>query len=75
MWNYRLVNGVDEESDERCIILAEVYYDDTKTPYGWCNATVTADSRDEAERVYAMMFDAFKHPILQPEDFTGDPYL
>jgi hypothetical protein len=66
MWNYRLVQSKDDDS----IILSEVYYNDDKTPYGFCNVSLIGENPAEILQVHKTMKEAFdKDILLEDKDF------
>ena len=64
MWNYRLVQTKDDNS----IILSEVYYNDSGTPYGFCDASLIGENPAEILQVHKMMKEAFDKDILIEDD-------
>jgi len=69
MWNYRLVQSKEDSTT----VLAEVYYNDDGTPYGFAEAGVLGEDLEEARAVYDMMGEAFTKPIID-EDKDIRPY-
>ena len=66
MWNYRLVKIKDGVS----IVLAEVFFNDDGTPYGYVDAKAMGDSPEEVKESYGMMAEAFDKPVLYENDFV-----
>ena len=69
MWNYRLVQSKEDSTT----VLAEVYYNDDGTPYGFAEAGVLGEDTNEAREVYDMMKEAFTKPTID-EDKDIRPY-
>ena len=66
MWNYGLV----ESKEDNTVVLAEVYYNDDGTPYGFCDAKIIGDDKDDASKVYEMMKESFgKDILIEDKDF------
>ena len=63
MWNYRLV----ESKEDNTVVLAEVYYNDDGTPYGFTEAGVLGEDTNEAREVYDMMKEAFTKPTIDED--------
>ena len=63
MWNYRLV----QSKEDNTVVLAEVYYNDDGTPYGFTEAGVLGEDTNGAREVYDMMGEAFTKPIIDED--------
>ena len=63
MWNYRLV----QSKEDNTVVLAEVYYNDDGTPYGFAEAGVLGEDTNEAREVYDMMKEAFTETIIDED--------
>ncbi len=63
MWNYRLV----QSKKDNTVVLAEVYYNDDGTPYGFAEADVLGEDSDEVRSIYDMMGEAFTKPIIDED--------
>jgi hypothetical protein len=72
-WNLRIVQTTD--TDGTWYEMREVYYDSEGVPFGHSNATVFSEDIDDMKEYVKHIKEAFDHPILFPDSFTGDPYL
>jgi hypothetical protein len=70
MWNYRVVNHKDEETQEEYLEINEVYYDTLGKPMGYCPATVGGETTSEIESVLQMMSQALTKAVLK---FNKEP--
>ena len=61
-WNYRIVH------DEGGYHLAEVYYDEDGTPWGYAERLPGYDEKDEIVRDWWMMREAFCNKVIEWED-------
>lgn len=66
-WNYQFV-----EQEDKSFILAEVYYNSKREPFGWTRATLVVDRMDDAEDVFRMMETALYKPVVKLGDFVED---
>lgn len=65
MWNYRVVNHKDDETQEEYLEIREVYYDTLGKPMGHCSATVGGETLGELETVLQMMSSALEKAIIK----------
>ena len=62
MWNYRILRDKNDT-----LIVAEVYYDDNKQPYGSCDISLIGDDIPDLKEQVNMLNKALEQPILDEE--------
>ena len=62
MWNYRVL-----KDKHNTLIVAEVYYDDNKQPYGSCDISLIGDDIPDLKEQVQMLGKALEQPILNEE--------
>ena len=62
MWNYRILRDKNDT-----LIVAEVYYDDNKQPYGSCYISLIGDDIPDLKEQVNMLKKALEQPILDEE--------
>ena len=62
MWNYRVLRD-----KHKTLFLAEVYYNDDKTPYASCDISLIGDDIPDLKEQVNMIQKAMEQPILNEE--------
>ena len=66
MWNYRLI-----KEENGAITIGEVYYNDDNDPFGYVNASIIGEDKNEVKEEYEILKEAFDYPVLNAEtDFA-----
>jgi len=70
-WNLRVIQDDRDPKNKYCFV-AEVYYDDDGKFNGYTfekGVTLLSEDREELEKYYKMIADAFAHPSIPIERF------
>lgn len=71
-WNYRVIDIAEREGYEvPCFILAEVYYNEDGTPWGYSSTDIEGETLEEVKQTLKAMKRALKEEVLQASFFEN----
>ena len=71
-WNYRVIDIAEREGyDSPCFIVAEVFYNEDGTPWGYSNTGIDGENIEEIKQTLKAMKRALKEEVLQASFFEN----